>query len=63
MDLAILRRYCILNKGVFPSADCAFILAFSIIMLNTDLHNPSIRSARTPQHIRMQHIYVRTAQQ
>ena len=40
------ERYCILNKGVFPSADCAFILAFSIIMLNTDLHNPSIRDDR-----------------
>jgi brefeldin A-inhibited guanine nucleotide-exchange protein len=31
---------------VFPSADTAFILAFSIIMLNTDLHNPSIRDDR-----------------
>jgi brefeldin A-inhibited guanine nucleotide-exchange protein len=40
------ERFCILNKGVFPSADCAFILAFSIIMLNTDLHNPSIRDDR-----------------
>ncbi|KAG3093438.1 hypothetical protein PI124_g16700 [Phytophthora idaei] len=28
--------------GLFPSADTAFILAFSIIMLQTDLHNPSI---------------------
>ncbi|CAH0520215.1 unnamed protein product [Peronospora belbahrii] len=27
---------------LFPSADTAFILAFSIIMLQTDLHNPSI---------------------
>ena len=31
-------------KGdVFASADTAFILAFSVIMLNTDLHNPSIK--------------------
>lgn len=31
------------NPGVFPNADTAFILAFSVIMLNTDLHNPSIK--------------------
>jgi len=31
------------NADVFPSADTAFILAFSVIMLNTDLHNPSIK--------------------
>lgn len=31
------------NPTVFPSADTAFILAFSIIMLNTDLHNPAIK--------------------
>ncbi|RHY35851.1 hypothetical protein DYB25_014257, partial [Aphanomyces astaci] len=30
------------NPGVFPSADVAFILSFSVIMLQTDLHNPSI---------------------
>jgi len=34
------------NDTVFPSADTAFILAFSIIMLNTDLHNPSIKEDR-----------------
>lgn len=34
------------NKDVFSHADTAFILAFSIIMLNTDLHNPSIKPSR-----------------
>jgi Sec7-like guanine-nucleotide exchange factor len=34
------------NPAVFPSADTAFILAFSVIMLNTDLHNPSIKPER-----------------
>ena len=34
------------NPDVFPSADTAFILAFSVIMLNTDLHNPSIKPER-----------------
>jgi brefeldin A-inhibited guanine nucleotide-exchange protein len=41
------ERYCIQNAGgVFPSADTAFVLAFSIIMLNTDLHNPAIADDR-----------------
>lgn len=39
-------RYTEQNADVFPSADSAFILAFSIIMLNTDLHNPAIREDR-----------------
>ena len=39
------ERFCTQNKAVFPSADMAFILAFSTIMLQTDLHNPAIRSA------------------
>lgn len=30
----------------FSSADTVFLLAFAIIMLNTDLHNKSIRSDR-----------------
>lgn len=37
------ERYCAQNKSIFPSADMAFILAFSTIMLQTDLHNPAIR--------------------
>ena len=35
-------RYHEMNPGVFLNADTAFVLAFSIIMLNTDLHNQSI---------------------
>ena len=34
------------NPGVFPSADTAFVLAFSVIMLNTDAHNPSIKQEK-----------------
>ena len=37
------ERFTKQNLDVFPSADTAFILAFSVIMLNTDLHNPSIK--------------------
>jgi hypothetical protein len=40
------ERYCKQNPHVFPSADTAFILAFSVIMLNTDLHNPAIKQER-----------------
>jgi len=40
------ERFTTQNPDVFPSADTAFILAFSVIMLNTDLHNPSIKPER-----------------
>jgi len=40
------ERYCLQNPDVFPTADAAFILSFSIIMLNTDLHNPAIKPER-----------------
>jgi Sec7-like guanine-nucleotide exchange factor len=40
------ERYSEQNPDAFPSADVAFILSFSIIMLNTDLHNPSIKEER-----------------
>jgi brefeldin A-inhibited guanine nucleotide-exchange protein len=40
------ERYTAQNPDVFPTADVAFILAFSIIMLNTDLHNPAIKEER-----------------
>eukprot|EP01124_Arcella_intermedia_P026365 TRINITY_DN4939_c0_g1_i1.p1 TRINITY_DN4939_c0_g1~~TRINITY_DN4939_c0_g1_i1.p1 ORF type:complete len:605 (-),score=168.64 TRINITY_DN4939_c0_g1_i1:66-1880(-) len=30
------------NPGIFPNNDVAFVLAFSLIMLNTDAHNPAI---------------------
>mmetsp|Transcript_9258 Transcript_9258/g.19271 ORF Transcript_9258/g.19271 Transcript_9258/m.19271 type:complete len:2226 (+) Transcript_9258:141-6818(+) len=40
------ERFTRQNTDVFPSADTAFILAFSVIMLNTDLHNPSIKPER-----------------
>ena len=40
------ERFTRQNVDIFPSADTAFILAFSVIMLNTDLHNPSIKPER-----------------
>jgi len=40
------ERFTGQNMDVFPSADTAFILAFSVIMLNTDLHNPNIKEEK-----------------
>lgn len=40
------ERFTEQNPEVFPTADAAFILSFSIIMLNTDLHNPAIKEDR-----------------
>jgi len=40
------ERFTRQNDTLFPSPDTAFILAFSVIMLNTDLHNPSIKPER-----------------
>ena len=37
------ERFCANNPGVFPSADSAFILSYSVIMLHTDAHNPNIK--------------------
>jgi hypothetical protein len=35
-----LQRYCRDNPTTFRNADAAYMLAFAIIMLNTDAHNP-----------------------
>ena len=38
---AFAAAFCEQNPGIFDEQDTCFILAFSIIMLNTALHNPS----------------------
>lgn len=43
------RHYCECNPEVvkqFRQADSIFLLAFAIIMLNTDLHSPNIKPER-----------------
>jgi brefeldin A-inhibited guanine nucleotide-exchange protein len=40
------ERYYLQNRDVFASADMAFILAFSTIMLQTNLHNPAIKEEK-----------------
>ncbi|EFJ20775.1 hypothetical protein SELMODRAFT_108099 [Selaginella moellendorffii] len=36
------ERYCRCNPGLFKSADTAYVLAYAVIMLNTDAHNPMV---------------------
>ncbi|XP_032122647.1 cytohesin-4 isoform X2 [Sapajus apella] len=40
---AFATRYCLCNPDVFQSTDTCYVLSFSIIMLNTSLHNPNVR--------------------
>lgn len=37
------ERYCKCNPGSFASADTAYVLAYSVIMLNTDAHNSMVK--------------------
>jgi len=41
------EKYCNDNPDRFANADCAFVLSFSLIMLQTDLHNPGIKNKMT----------------
>ncbi|CAI6008776.1 unnamed protein product [Closterium sp. NIES-65] len=41
------RRYCKDNPGVFKTADSAYVLAYAVIMLNTDAHNPVVTAKMT----------------
>lgn len=41
------ERYCESNQGVFTSSDTCYVLSFAIIMLNTSLHNPSVKDKPT----------------
>lgn len=38
------EHYCKCNPETFTSADTAYVLAYSIIMLNTDAHNPMVKN-------------------
>ncbi|XP_026283039.1 brefeldin A-inhibited guanine nucleotide-exchange protein 1 isoform X2 [Frankliniella occidentalis] len=49
-------RYCECNpnNNLFASADTAYVLAYSVIMLTTDLHSPQVKSKMTKeQYIRL----------
>jgi cytohesin len=40
-------HYCEQNPNLFDETDTCYILSFSIIMLNTALHNPNVRQKIT----------------
>lgn len=42
------ERFVSCNPGSFKSADVAYVLAYSVIMLNTDAHNPQVRNELRP---------------
>jgi len=43
---AFAEWYCTCNPGLFSNTDTCYILSFSVIMLNTSLHNPSAKSIK-----------------
>lgn len=38
------EHYCKCNPKAFSSADTAYVLAYSVILLNTDAHNPMVKN-------------------
>lgn len=47
--LKFAERYIHNNPGVFTNADTPYILAYSVILLNTDLHSAQIKKRMTPE--------------
>ncbi|KAE8231539.1 hypothetical protein CF326_g3440 [Tilletia indica] len=47
--LKFAERYIAGNPGAFANADAAYVFAYSVIMLNTDAHNPQIKNRMTLQ--------------
>lgn len=43
------ERYVNCNPEAFKSADVAYVLAYSVIMLNTDAHNPQVKAKMSQQ--------------
>jgi len=41
------ERYCKDNPGVFASVDVAYVLSYSVIMLNTAMHNDLVEEKMT----------------
>jgi len=48
------QRYCECNTSVFVDAESCYVVSFAIIMLNTSLHNPSVKDKpTTDQFVKM----------
>lgn len=52
------QRYCKCNPNSFTSADAAYVLAYSVIMLNTDAHNSMVKDKVCFVHLLLFTIYV-----
>lgn len=47
--LKFAERYTHCNPNAFASANVAYVLAYAVIMLNTDAHNPMVKKKMTKQ--------------
>jgi brefeldin A-inhibited guanine nucleotide-exchange protein len=47
--LKFAERYITGNPKAFANADTAYVLAYSVIMLNSDQHNSNVKSRMTPE--------------
>ncbi|KAI3925687.1 hypothetical protein MKW92_017069, partial [Papaver armeniacum] len=57
IDRIISHIYCADHPGLFKNADTAYILAYAVIMLNTDAHNPMVDTEEcTPKEL-LEEIY------
>ncbi|KAG7664862.1 SEC7 [[Candida] subhashii] len=45
--LKFAERYVLGNPNVFSNAESAYVLAYSVILLNTDLHSPQVKKRMT----------------
>jgi len=46
---AFAKHYCLQNPNLFEETDTCYLLSFSIIMLNTALHNPNVKKKITSE--------------
>ena len=44
---AFAKHYCNQNPNLFDEKDTCYILSFAVIMLNTSLHNPNVKTKIT----------------
>ena len=47
--LKFAERYLAGNPNAFANADTAYVLGYSVIMLNTDQHSPQVKNRMTPE--------------
>lgn len=49
------ERFVSCNPDAFKSADVGYVLAYSVILLNTDAHNPQVKNKMTKQVLLLSH--------